>query len=160
VIVKVTLKKKDVLGFWNGLQSLSRSEQNRKLYYAIGRNLQKVRPIVEVINEAIKPLDDFEKGKIELVKKYSVKDDNGNPVEIPGNQGVRIQDINRFNNALSELGKETGQDKRDKEVSELLESEESIDLYMVDLDMLPEKMVGILFEPILPMVREPDSTEG
>lgn len=157
--MNVTLKKRAIQSFWNGLQGLSQGEHHRRLAYAIGRNMQRLRPIIEALQEATKPLETFEKGRVALAKVHALKDDKGNPIELPGGQGVRIQNLSSFTEALNKLSEETGQDKRDAEVNELLESEETIDVYMVDFDLVPEKIRGDLFEAIMPMIREPQEEE-
>ena len=156
-----TMKKKDIRDFYGGLNAISnQGEQHRRFAYAIARNLAKTRGIMVALEEATKPVDGFDEKRIELAKEMSQKDDNGNPVELPGGLGLRIADMAAFNRKLEALREETGQKKKDEEIKELYEEEEEVDIYMVDYDLLPEKINPGVLSLLMPMVREPSDDES
>jgi hypothetical protein len=153
--VQVSLKKREIQAFWNGLQSMSQGEQHRRFAYGVARNIAKLRSVIETLVEATKPIEEYDERRIALAREMARKDEKGEPIQLPGNQGIVISDPALFNEKIKVLKEETGQDKRDKEVEELMESTEEIDVYMVDFDLIPEKIRSDLLEAIMPMIREP-----
>ena len=157
--MKVTMKKKDIQDFWRGLNVVAQGDHNRLFAYAIGRNLQKLRPIIRLLEVETKPLESFERSSMALARLMAKRDEKGNPVQIPGNVGLAIDDPPAFQEKLEAIRESTGQKKRDEEVAQLLESEEEIDIYMIDFERVPETMKGAVFETLMPMIREPNESE-
>jgi len=158
-MVQMLIKKKEIQSFWRGLNAVSQGEHHRMFAYAVGRNLQKLRPIVRLLEDETRPLEEFEKKSLELARAMAKKDESGEPVQLPGNIGLAIADPPAFNAAIKNLRESTGQDKRDEEIKELLESEEEVDIYQIDFDKVPETMKGAVLEALMPMIREPKDTE-
>jgi len=150
------MKKKEIRAFWQGLNSISgQGDQHRRLAYGIARNIGKLKNVLVAMEEASKPLEEFEEKRLELAQKMSKKDDNGDPVSLPGGQGVVITNMIEFNKKVDALRKETGQDAKDKEIEEMMEADEEVDVYMVPYKCLPKRVNTALIAPIMHMIEEP-----
>lgn len=151
-----TMKNREIMMFWQGLITMSgQGDQHRRFAYAIARNIGKLESIVRALEESMKPLDEFEKKRRELAQAFSKKDEQGNPVSLPNNQGVVIADMLGFNASLEEVRKSTGQDKRDEEVEEMMLAEEEVDVYTVPYSMIPEQIRPDLLKKLMPMFEDP-----
>ena len=154
-----SIKNSDIVLFWRGLQAVSNQDDlHRRLAYGIARNIDRVKPIVTALEEASKMDEEFGKKRAELAKKYAKKDENGDPVSLPGNQGLQIGDMVAFNQAIEKLKDETGQRKKEKEIEETLDAEERLDIYMVPYKCIVKsetKLTGNQINGILPMLEEP-----
>lgn len=157
--METTMKNKEIVGFWNGLQNVSgKDDLHRRLTYGIARNIDRIKPIVAALEEASKMDEEFEKKRAELAQKYAKKDDKGEPIPLPGNQGLQIGDMVAFNKAVDKLKDETGQRKKEKEIEETLEAEETIDVYMVPYKSVvrsKNQLNSAQINGILPMLEEP-----
>lgn len=153
------MKNKDIVSFWKGLQAVSNQDDlHRRLTYGIARNIDRVKPIVAALEEASKMDEEFEKKRMDLAQKHAKKDDNGDPISLPGNQGLQIVDMVAFNKAVDKLKDETGQRQKEKEIDETLEAEEKVDIYMVPYKCVVRsktKLTGTQVNGIFPMLGEP-----
>jgi hypothetical protein len=151
----VSMRKESIMELWHGLARLAGGDHKIKFAYGIARNREKLRKVVAAITEATAALPEYEKQRIALALELCAKKpDSHDPIILPDGQYV-IQDMARFNSELDVIRKETGQDKRDAEVKELMEEEEAIELYVVPFEMLPESIPPVVLQAILPMVAEP-----
>jgi len=145
---------------WNGLQDISqRGDYHRRFAYAIARNVGKLRPVIETLVEATKQVEEFEKVFAALSREMAKKDSKGEPIRVPGNQGFLLDDPTSFHERVKVLKVETGQDKRDKEIEELMVETEEIDIYMVSFDLIPEKINPTILDAIMAMITEPTEEE-
>jgi hypothetical protein len=153
------MKNKEIVQFWNGLQAVSgQDDLHRRLTYGIARNIDRVKPIVAALEEASKMDEEFEKKRADLAQKYAKKDDKGDPIPLPGNQGLQIGDMVGFNKAIEKLKDETGQRQKEKEIEETLEAEETVDVYMVPYKCVvrsKKQLNSAQVNGILPMLEEP-----
>lgn len=150
------MKKKEIMAFWQGLTEISKQgDHPRQFAYAIARNMGKLRDIVAALEDACKPIDVFEKQRVALAEAMSKKDADGNPVSLPNNQGVVIANMLAFNKALEDLRETTGQAERDKEIEEMMSTEERVDVYMVPYKLVPEMVRPDILEALMPMIEEP-----
>lgn len=153
--MSVTMTKREVRSFFTALQALANADYSVKFAYAVARNRKSSRKIFDSIQEVVKPDEKFDKERVEIAKGMAKKDPEGNPIMLPNNQGYFVPDLPGFEERIVALKKETGQDKRDEEVEELLDEEENIEVYMVAFENLPETIRPDLLEAIMPMVKEP-----
>lgn len=150
------MKKREIMAFWQGLNAVSgQGDQHRRFAYGIARNIGKLRGVIMAMEEAAKMLEEFEEQRLELAQEMAKKDEDGNPQSLPGGQGVVIGNMIAFNKRLAEIRKETGQDKKDEEIEEMMEADEEVDIYMVPFKLLPEKIGPHMLEAIMPMIEEP-----
>jgi len=160
--VKKELKRRDIVSLFNALTEMGQPGNSyKKMFsYAVARNLGRLNSVHDAIAKSSAPEEAFVKGRSELLRQHAVVDDAGVPLEIPGMPGrVQVRDMEAFNTAVEQLRKDTGQDKKDQEIDELLEGTEEVDVYMVDFDHVPEPINPALFVAIEPMVREPVEDE-
>lgn len=116
-----------------------------KFNYAIAKNINLLKGEVEAIQKSYEANEDFVKydqERVELAKKHSKKDDKGEAILINGNQ-FDIEDLKAFQNEfniLKETHKEaiSNREKQLKEVEELLEKENPIELYKIKMEEIPE----------------------
>ena len=160
--MKKELKRRDIVSLFNALTEMGQPGNSyKKMFsYAVARNLGRLNSVHDAIAKSSAPEEAFVKGRSELLRQHAVVDDAGVPLEIPGMPGrVQVRDMEAFNTAVEQLRKDTGQDKKDQEIDELLEGTEEVDVYMVDFDHVPEPINPALFVAIEPMVREPVEDE-
>ena len=156
--MKKTLKRRDIVSLFNALTEMGQPGNSyKKMFsYAVARNLGRLNSVYDAIKTSSAPEEAFTQGRAKLLRQHAVVDDAGVPLEIPGMPGrVQVRDMEAFNAAVEQLREETGQDKKDQEIDELLEGTEEVDVYMVDFDYVPEPINPALFVAIEPMVREP-----
>ena len=157
------MKNKDIVAFWNGLQTVSSQDDlHRRLTYGIARNIDRIKPIIAALEEASKLDEEFEKKRADLAQKYAKKDEKGDPIPLPGNQGVQIGDMVGFNKAVDKLKDETGQRQKEKEIEETLEAEEAVDVYMVPYKCVvrsKKQLNSAQVNGILPMLEEPTDAD-
>jgi hypothetical protein len=152
--MKQTLTKRAIRNMWDGLQAIAGQDLPTKFTHAAARNRAKVRPIIESLKEAGEPVAGFDERRIDLAQEMAVKDPQGQPVMLPNNQGYAVSDMFNFNRRLDIIKTELGQDKKDKEVEEILNEEEDVDIYMVSEQHLPATMRTDVLEGLLPMIAE------
>lgn len=154
------ITKKQAMELWKGLTSMAGAEHRVKLSYAIARNRETMRKVVEAIQEATKPIQEYEDARIALVQECCARKPDGEPIILPDGQNI-IPDMASFTKKLTEIKKKTGQDKKEEEVEALLEETEEIQIHQVDFEILPETIRPDVLGQIMLMVREPkDETEG
>lgn len=156
------MTKQEALNLFNGLQAVS-NLPGAKWAYAVARNIAKLKGEVEALQKAYSADKDFmtyEKQRLELAQKYSVKE-KGNPktVKVGGNEEFLIADKDKFNQKLKKLQKEHKKaiDERQKQVddfNEILKEKIEIDLYMIDSDYIPEGITPAQVSAIMPIISE------
>lgn len=125
-----------------------------KFAYGIIKNINLIKPEIEVLQKVMEPFADFiayEKERIELAKKFAEKDKDGNP-KIEGNHFV-LADIKKFEKDFLKLQKqcEPAIEKRkeqEKEYEKLLKENIEINLHKIKMadvpqDISPEQLEGI-----------------
>jgi hypothetical protein len=120
--------------------------KDTKLLYFTLRNLRVIEDEIKVLEEVKKPSEayiEYEKERIELCKKHAKKDEQGNPI-IEQNRYV-FDNINEFNIILAELitKHKSATDEYDKqyhEFSKLLDEENDISFYKINLEKLPKDL--------------------
>src|SRR5438045_742443 len=121
------MKKKDIIGQWNVLQTVG-DLKGASFSYAVAKNINQLKPEVEALEKAIEESADFkefEKKRIALALKYAKKE-NGKPVI--ENKGYVLEDPIAFEKEFKELKDEYQKtiDEREsqfKDYKEILEEE-------------------------------------
>jgi len=120
-----------------------------KFAYVIAKNIQNISAEIKKIQEACnksEKIKEYEIKRIELCKKYSVKDEAGEYKKENGN--FVIDNRLEFNKELSKLqGLLSENDK-------FLNEDIKIDLHKIKREDLPEKLNADIFLKIMPLIEE------
>jgi len=147
------MKNKEILQLYNALQDVS-NLSGVKFAYAVSRNINKVKPTLNSLEEAINPKEEykeFESKRVELAKKYAKKNENGEPVtntDLDNNtKTYEIENQKAFQKEMTKLQKEyaqaiTNREKQIEEYKNLLEEETQIDFYKIKKENLPEDITA------------------
>jgi len=146
--------RREILVLWKAIEAVTASDQPIKFAYALARNRSKLRRVVQDIRDAAKPLDEYEQARIALAREMARKGADNKPIVNPATQMYLIADMAAFDERLKTLKAETGQDKREREIEELLDGEETIRVYTVTADALPDSIRPDVLEGLLPMIEE------
>lgn len=156
------MKNFEIINLYKDLVSV-RGLRGVEVSYAIIRNINKLKPLVDSINEAAKTDDESvqeaEKHIFSLLEKYGKKGEDGK-IEI-NNQGVVFEDAEAFDKAVEEYKKVNpeglaAREEHLKKYNEFLakENEEEVDLFKVDIDKLPEDITQDQMKKIFHIIKE------
>jgi len=131
-----------------------------KFNYGILKNINKIKPEIESLQESSKPtpeFQEFEKKRVELAKECAKKDDKDKPV-IEGDQ-YQIEDRKAFDKKLDKMREESkvtidAREKQIEEYNKMLDEEVSIDLYKIKLDVIPEDITSEQMNSISEIIEE------
>lgn len=159
--MKKTLGDLDQLGLAIKIFMSTGEKTPKKFSYALARNLQVLKPILEPIEDMKKPSEKeraYEIKRMKLCQECARKDDKGNSVMI--NNNFDILDQSKFDSELNKLKKEYEETidegkKRGEELTELLKKEEEITFYMIDYEEVPDTISSGFLSSILDLIREP-----
>ncbi|MBD3260093.1 MAG: hypothetical protein GF334_00145 [Candidatus Altiarchaeales archaeon] len=153
-----TLKKSEVLAINAILARISKdgteeapTKLSRRFAYGIAKNSRRIKDEVESIQEAMKPVSEYEQKRIDLCKKYADKDDEGNPI-LKDNVYQGLRDNEEFRKEIDALSDEY--EKSIEGVNTILSEETAIDFYEIPLDDFPEQISVGEMEVLLPLVKE------
>lgn len=104
------MTKNEIIALFKALNSTG-NLRGVRFAYAVNKNINLLKPEVEAIEKSLvsdEKFDKYDKERIELAKKYAVKEENGNPKtkvseQDPNQQEFVMEDLNGFKNALREL---------------------------------------------------------
>ncbi len=156
--MKIT--KQEALNLYNGLQGVS-NLSGAKWAYAIAKNIAMLKPEIDALQKAYTAKNEFieyERARLELAEKYSVKKD-GKPetVNVGGIEEYLIADKDKFNQEFAKLQAKYKKaiDERKKQISdfnEILKEEVNIDFYTISPDYIPEEITPAQLSAIMAVV--------
>jgi hypothetical protein len=155
----VEITKQQVLDLWNALTAIAADNFKTKLSYAMARNRDRIKPIIQAVEEASKPIEGFREARLKLMEEMCARKPDGEPIVLP-NGDYAINERGKFEIELDKIKKKTGQDKKDEELAALLKEKEDVRLYMVDFEALPENIRPDVMGAMLVMVKEPADEEA
>lgn len=137
--------KKNILMLYNALNSLN-NLSGVSFSYTVAKNIRILKPEIEALTEAEKPTEEFtkyEEERINLAKKYSKKDDEGESI-IKDKKFV-LENKKEFDKEFKKLKEENkevleGREKQVKEYLAVLETESSVELQKIDLSDVPDNI--------------------
>ncbi len=153
------MTNRDLLILQQGIKSVADLfGDNVRFSYAIAKNDKLIAGEVENLNKSLKTTPEYQKydeARIELVKKFSKKDEHGEPI-IENNQFV-IEDLKKWATEFKKFNKgyEEVLKKRDKQVEEynaLLDEKTEIKLHMVNENDLPRNITPAQLAGIINIV--------
>lgn len=158
------MKNKEILDLSNSLSSI-KNLKGAKFNYAIARNINILKPLVESLKSAISPRDNFEeyeKLRIALCEKHAKKDDKGNAETaimnpMTGQTKYVLEDEAAFEKELKKLDekhKETleEREKQEEEFKKLLEEETPVELHKISLSEIPEDITTVQMNGIYQII--------
>lgn len=158
--MKVELTKQEVITLWNALNSLKRIKHTKFAYF-IARNSGHLKAEVDALTEVQKPdekIQEYEQKRMELIKKYSAKDEHGAPIQVsPGS--FKIGNMDKFESDVAVLDKEYFETleenkRKNKEFVELLKEKTSIEMHGYKFSDLPDEIDGNEMEQIMKLVSD------
>lgn len=162
--MKLTMKRGEAMDLFHAVSACQNLE-GKKAAYALGRNLEKLKPFVAQIQKQATPSKEyqaFQQERLKLVKEYQARDENDKPISHTTKDGIEtayIEDQDAFEEALEKLKKKhkkaiKAQEELDEEINDLLEEEEEFDLYWIKLSWLPDNIKGSQLFGIMPLIKE------
>lgn len=151
------MKNKQILDLFESLVSIT-NLTGAKFNYSVVKNIKKLQPEIESLQKAFKNSDEFNEynnKRVNILKKYSRKDANGEAITktINKEKHFDIIETEEFKKELDLLISENKdiiekKEKEIKEFNELLETENSIELFKIKLSDIPdgittEQLAGI-----------------
>ena len=170
-MAKVKMTKQDVLTMADGLRKAKLT--GHKFTYAVKMNKEVVLPCAKAIEAAISPPEEYKKYQSELEKlniSMANKDPKGNAVkfrfqngfvyDIPG-VGVDNSPYEKAITVLKKQHKEAIEkwEAQEKENEAFLAEEESLDLIMINLDMVPLEVPQDVMDGLFYMIKKVDPKE-
>jgi len=143
------MKNKELLELMSNLNACS-DLIGVKFAYGVARNKSMLKGLIESLDEATKPSKEFseyDQQRMELAKKYSQKDENGEPktevVDNFGNSKFVMEDEKTFNVELEKLRKKykkalDERKKQDDDFQALLEEESKFKPYLIEEKDIPK----------------------
>lgn len=131
-----------------------------KFSFGISRNIAILKPEIESLVKATEATEEYkayDAERIELCKKHSEKDANGEAVL--ENNEFKIINRKEFNKELEELNKKhqkaiDARDEQIKEVNDLLEKDTEVTLYKIKLSEVPEEITTNELRSIIDIIEE------
>ena len=146
------MKKSEVLSLATELAKLvDKDVGNVKAAYAIARNIKIIAPIVsdlESLKEKV--TKEFEDARTALCELHADKDEDGK-VKVENDQYVGLPN-DEFSDALKELIE--SHQPRIQEFNDLLQEDEDVELYKVDIENLPSTLTAQQMLVLFSIIKE------
>lgn len=151
---KINMTKNKLVQKFNILSKLSEKEcEGVKFKYFLAANVNKIKPEIESIQKAIKfehnQFKEYQEKTNELIKKYSKKDEEGNPITFENGTQFAIDPnkIEKLNTEKTKLDEEYKdmlevQKKFNEEVEALMNETLDIELKPIKLSNVPDIVTG------------------
>jgi len=163
------LKKSEIQRLYVGLINCA-NLTGAKFVYAVNRNRKKLEPSIESLDKArefSEAYQEFDDARIALCEEFADLDKDGKPKKVITNpitqsyQFVVNEKAVEFEKAFGKLKvskkhKEAveARDKQLKEVEDLLEEKEKVELHLVDLDKVPDEITSDQMAGIFEIIKE------
>ncbi|MFW6001835.1 MAG: hypothetical protein ACOCQD_00685 [archaeon] len=146
------LSRKNIINIYKSLDDISKSNQikNVQFIYAIIRNKKLLEDEVNSIDgidlSKIEGYGEFERERVELCHKYSLKDENNNPTIQEGRYTIDPRKQDEFIKELRDLEEKyhdavNERKRQEEELEKLLNEEIKISLYPITIEMIPDDVL-------------------
>lgn len=159
------MTNQELIDLWDALGAVRHLNCSPKFGYALARNRQMVKPLVDAIQEAGETPKDFiafEQRRVELAREFADRDDADNPILIRAPTGEHFQIKERaeeFTKALEALREECkeaidGREQQREEVEALMKADaEDVAFTPIPLADFPAQGVtSAQIECLMPMI--------
>lgn len=162
------MTKGELINFYGNLQKLG-NLRGVKFAYVVARNLALIKPEIEALEKALEASDEFlkyDKERIELAKKFSKKDEKGEPIVVKRvENGVEREVFDGLENnpeweaafnVLKEQYKSVleARELQIKEQNEILKTESTVQLHKIALSDVPQEISSQQMNWIIEIVNE------
>lgn len=152
------MKRSELFELYNKMQGLRYHSDNKKFSYALIKNIKNIENEINILNEIIKPTQDFlefEKERITICRSHAIKDENDEPI-LNGDE-FQIEDMNKFNLDLEPLKIKyrdslTKRQKQIEKYNSLLDENIEIEFVKIGPDDLPDNITPNEIEDIYPIL--------
>lgn len=146
------IRNSDIVGLWNTIEAIKSKQLSlsTKIAYALARNRRKIQDIIDSIQEAAKPSEQFleyDKKRNDIVVKHTKS--NGDGSSIIDHDNMR-RELDALEGVFDEVLKK--EKEKQKEVSKLLKEEATIELYRMPLEAFPDTTTTDIIDGLLPML--------
>ena len=147
------MKRRILLDLWKVLTKLEFLKHDVRFSYFIVKNKRAIKEEMQILNESQKPSNDFieyDNIRVELAKKYSDKDEIGNP-KVLNEQFVITENMYNFDMEMRKLKERfkdtiTAREQQLKDYNDLLEEDIDFKLTKVKLECLPKQIEPLFLE--------------
>ena len=115
--------------------------------------------LIKFSEEESKVYEEWSQKKADLIKRESLKDENGNTLLINGNS-LKLEDPERFKEKLNKLNEEYSDildrlEELNKENDEILDTDIELDLIKIPWENIPESLLQEQLEVLFDLIEEP-----
>lgn len=162
-----TVTNLDVRMMEQMFKRLAGKPMKAKCSFAVAKNQAKIKHIIEALDEAKKPADEYieyERKRYDLVKEHAHLDDSGNPKIVGNEYDIKKTKRKDFDKKVEELKSEYQEaieemTKKIEEYEELLREEVEINLHFLDMDYLPETLSPMDSAAFMHFVRDSEDED-
>ena len=153
------IKRGEVKVLFATIQKLLNSTEktNSKFAYALAKNKSRLREEIESLQEAEKPIAEFENKRVELCKQYALKNKDGNPV-LEDNVYKGVAESFEFQQKFESL-----KEKYELPLSQmekLYTEEVEVDFYLIDKAELPEIIIPAEVDILFPLIKDSEEEKS
>jgi hypothetical protein len=173
MVVKKTVKKRDILGIYNCLEMIKIDGEKVPVKYAyfIAKTKSLIDSEVKALKTVITPSPmfmEYDKKRFDIINKYVEKDENDEPVFINNaTYKIKPQYVDTLNSEIDVLQNEyedviSNNSKLQAEINELLSEQVEVDLFKIRFDDLPSKIDQFIMNMVLKydlLIEEEQQTE-
>lgn len=155
-------KKNEMVNLYGVLKEVENEKASIRFSYAAAKNIKaievEVNALQKIIQTPVEGGEEYEKERLEVLKKYAEKDEKGKPILYNNQYKILPENMDHFNAEMKQL-EEKHKDaidrlkERNKELEKLLQEEIEIPLQMVTLDELPQELTPLQVEMLMPMIK-------
>jgi len=146
--MKITREK--LIAIWGLVNRIVSEKTSVKFHYLMLKNKRLLEPEIESLQKAQMPPEgheEFNKKRKILCEEFCENENNGNPKIVNQNYVILPENQEEFNLKIEKLKEEYKEvieimDNNQKEFLELLKEEVSVDLAIIPLSIMPEKIIG------------------
>lgn len=151
------MTNKELIDLYKSLNAINLSG-SIKFSYAIAKNINLLKAEIENLEKLIIPTEgviNFNNERIELAKKLSKKDKDGNPIVIGNN--FDVEDLKKFEKELKPIQEKYKKEideyeKKKQEYNNFLKEENGISLLKIDINDVPKEITNQQLNSILSIV--------
>ena len=160
--MKISISKTKLIDLNNILQELQKITYNKSFSYLINRNINKIKPEVDVIYSITKPSEkllDYEKKRLKICESYCERNEDGSP-KMENNVFVfSKENKEKVLELLSLLFKDNEKiieehNKQQNEIDEILKEEIEIEIYPISFNLFPNTISSKQIDILLPIIKE------
>lgn len=159
------MKRRETVELYKKITGISKKEYSKHLLLAIMKTKNSIKDVVdEIVDRETKLVNDdsfriLETNRVQILEKYSNKDENGVPVIKNNSYDIPEESISIATEEMAEMRKQNQKlideyNKKTYEYTEYVESDVDVQIYKTKIENLPEKLEPAEFEFLMNFVEE------